>query len=591
MLKNFKYLLKRIIFFFEREEKSSLIILSFLLLINGLLEIITLVTIGLFLKVITDLDYSTNNFLLNNICIFFDLDRSKIPIYFGILLSFLLIISSLSNLFVNIKTYKYISKISSSLSKKVFLYYLYENYSYHLVNGKNKFIKKITYDLDRLVNGVILIMLTLVSKVVNALFIISFLFYLNFFISLLIIILLSSFYLIFYHYIKNKLNKIGIILTGAQKEQLKILQESFGGIKEIKLTNSYKPFLIKYSEIVDSYNKNFSEFQKISQLPRSIIELISVLTIIFIILVLTQFYNQDIYLFLPILGIYALAGLKTIPTIQSIFQGVTQIKTFIPSLDPIHEDILGYRKLTNQVNFNKNEGLLNFDDSVTLKNIFYHYPLEKNNILENINLKIKKNQLISIVGPNGSGKTTLINLICGILKPQAGDIFVDNLKLSNKNILLWQQKIGYVSQDIFLFEDTILNNIIFGVKDSKFDHRNLNKIIEQIELDSFIKSLPHGINTKIGSSGIHLSGGQKQKISIARCLIRNVEIIILDEASSALDFQSELNFNNIINNFIGKKTLVVITHKFNSIKNSDVIYLMENGKIKKSGNYNDIFQL
>jgi ABC-type multidrug transport system fused ATPase/permease subunit len=591
LLKNFKYLLKRIIFFFEREEKSSLIILSFLLLINGLLEIITLVTIGLFLKVITDLDYSTNNFLLNNICIFFDLDRSKIPIYFGILLSFLLIISSLSNLFVNIKTYKYISKISSSLSKKVFLYYLYENYSYHLVNGKNKFIKKITYDLDRLVNGVILIMLTLVSKVVNALFIISFLFYLNFFISLLIIILLSSFYLIFYHYIKNKLNKIGIILTGAQKEQLKILQESFGGIKEIKLTNSYKPFLIKYSEIVDSYNKNFSEFQKISQLPRSIIELISVLTIIFIILVLTQFYNQDIYLFLPILGIYALAGLKTIPTIQSIFQGVTQIKTFIPSLDPIHEDILGYRKLTNQVNFNKNEGLLNFDDSVTLKNIFYHYPLEKNNILENINLKIKKNQLISIVGPNGSGKTTLINLICGILKPQAGDIFVDNLKLSNKNILLWQQKIGYVSQDIFLFEDTILNNIIFGVKDSKFDHRNLNKIIEQIELDSFIKSLPHGINTKIGSSGIHLSGGQKQKISIARCLIRNVEIIILDEASSALDFQSELNFNNIINNFIGKKTLVVITHKFNSIKNSDVIYLMENGKIKKSGNYNDIFQL
>ena len=177
------------------------------------------------------------------------------------------------------------------------------------------------------------------------------------------------------------------------------------------------------------------------------------------------------------------------------------------------------------------------------------------------------------------------------MKPQAGDIFVDNLKLSNQNILLWQQKIGYVSQDIFLFEDTILNNIIFGVKDSKFDHRNLNKIIEQIELDSFIKSLPHGINTKIGSSGIHLSGGQKQKISIARCLIRNVEIIILVEASSALDFQSELNFNNIINNFIGKKTLVVITHKFNSIKNSDVIYLMENGKIKKSGNYNDIFQL
>jgi HlyD family secretion protein len=580
------------IFFFEKKEKNSFIALSFLLLITGFLEIITLISIGFFLKLIINLDYSSKNFIFNSIYNFYDFDRSKIPIYFGILLSTLLIISTLFNLFISWKTNKYISKLSSSLSRKIFLYYLYQDYSFHLVNGKDKLTKKITYDLDRIVNNIILVILTTITKAVSALFIILFLFYLNFLISLLVILVSSLFYLFFYVYIKKRLNKVGRILSITQNDKLKILQESFEGIKEIKLTNSYNSFLVKYSEIVDSYNKNYAEYQKISQLPRPILELISTLTIIFILLFLAKFYQNNIYLILPILGIYALAGLKTIPAVQSIFQAVTQIKAFIPSLDTIYEDILGYNKLNDKINIIKNEAFLNFKDSIILKNISYSYPFynetKNNNILNDINLEIKKNQIVSIVGPNGSGKTTLINIICGILKPQVGQVFIDKLNLNGQNISLWQQKVGYVSQDVFLFDDTVLNNIIFGIKDKKFDYNNLHKIIEQIELDSFIKSLPDGINTKIGSNGIYLSGGQKQKISIARCLIRDVDIMILDEASSALDFHSEINFNNIIKNFIGKKTIIVITHKLDTIKNSDFIYLMENGKIKKCGSYNDV---
>ena len=235
--------------------------------------------------------------------------------------------------------------------------------------------------------------------------------------------------------------------------------------------------------------------------------------------------------------------------------------------------------------------MLNFEKTIVLKNISYHYPSIKNNIIKNINLTIKKNQLTSIIGPNGSGKSTLINIILGILKPQEGNIYIDQTELTNDNVITWQKKIGYVSQDIFLFNDTILNNITFGIKNQKFNIEDIEKIIKDSGLQSFINLLPEGINTRVGENGIYLSGGQKQKIAIARCLIRNAEIIILDEATSALDVQSESNLNDIIKNFINKKTLLVVTHKFENIKNSNIIFLMEEGSIKKSGKYDDVFKV
>jgi HlyD family secretion protein len=380
-------------------------------------------------------------------------------------------------------------------------------------------------------------------------------------------------------------------LTTSQNKQFKVLQESMGGIKEIILTNSQDQFYNNYSSEVENYNKKYSDYLKITHLPRSILELLSVITIIFILIIITKFYGNNIYTFLPTLGVYALAGLRTIPAVQTFFQGISQIKNCLPSSKIIYDDFAKYKVLQKKIDAVQNTNLLNFEKTVVLKNISYHYPLIKNNIIKNINLTIKKNQLTSIIGPNGSGKSTLINIILGILKPQEGNIYIDQTELTNDNVITWQKKIGYVSQDIFLFNDTILNNITFGIKNQKFNIEDIEKIIKDSGLQSFINLLPEGINTRVGENGIYLSGGQKQKIAIARCLIRNAEIIILDEATSALDVQSESNLNDIIKNFINKKTLLVVTHKFENIKNSNIIFLMEEGSIKKSGKYDDVFKV
>ena len=380
-------------------------------------------------------------------------------------------------------------------------------------------------------------------------------------------------------------------MTTSQNKQFKVLQESMGGIKEIILTNSQDQFYNSYSSEVENYNKKYSDYLKITHLPRSILELLSVITIIFILIIITKFYGNNIYTFLPILGVYALAGLRTIPAAQTFFQGISQIKNCLPSSKIIYEDFAKYKVLQKKIDAVQNTNLLNFEKTIVLKNISYHYPSIKNNIIKNINLTIKKNQLTSIIGPNGSGKSTLINIILGILKPQEGNIYIDQTELTNDNVITWQKKIGYVSQDIFLFNDTILNNITFGIKNQKFNIEDIEKIIKDSGLQSFINLLPEGINTRVGENGIYLSGGQKQKIAIARCLIRNAEIIILDEATSALDVQSESNLNDIIKNFINKKTLLVVTHKFENIKNSNIIFLMEEGSIKKSGKYDDVFKV
>jgi HlyD family secretion protein len=380
-------------------------------------------------------------------------------------------------------------------------------------------------------------------------------------------------------------------MTESQANKLKTLHESFGGIKEIILTNSFDNFYKKYSLAVETYNKKFSDYLKLSQLPRSILELISIIMIIIILIVMLKIFNSDFDIVLPIIGIYALGGLRAIPAIQTLFQSFAQIKSSLPSLNLIYEDFYKSKYTKYEDKTINNQSSIIFNKEISLKNISYFYASQKNNAINNISLKIKKNQFTSIVGPNGSGKSTLVNIILGILKPQTGSFFIDNLELNHENKHLWQKKIGYVSQDIFLFDDTIFNNITFGLNKKELENIDIKKILKDSKLDIFVEQLPQGINTRVGENGVYLSGGQKQKIAIARCLIRDSEVIIFDEATSVLDIDSESNLNNIILNYMNKKTLIIISHKFENIKNSDIIYFIEEGSIKKSGKYKNIFEV
>jgi ATP-binding cassette, subfamily B, bacterial PglK len=272
-------------------------------------------------------------------------------------------------------------------------------------------------------------------------------------------------------------------------------------------------------------------------LPRGILELISIIIVTFVFITLLKSYNNDLSAVIPIISVYALAGLKMIPAIQVIFQNLSLVRGSMVEFNSIKNDLINSK--TDFLQEGPNSELI-FNNNLILDNISYNYLSRDLLVVNNLSLEIKKNTLVSIIGPNGSGKSTIIHIILGLLSPINGKILVDNKEINTEQMLIaWQKKIGYVSQNIFLFNDTILNNIVFDIDSKNVKLEEVYKIIDFINLKEFIDSLPYGLNTKVGDNGIFLSGGQKQKIAIARCLIKNSEVIIFDEATSSLDPESE----------------------------------------------------
>jgi ABC-type multidrug transport system fused ATPase/permease subunit len=208
--------------------------------------------------------------------------------------------------------------------------------------------------------------------------------------------------------------------------------------------------------------------------------------------------------------------------------------------------------------------------------------------LKNLNLKIEMGDRIGIVGETGSGKSTLVDLISGLLPCYDGKIFIDR-KIFDQKKASWGKNLGYVSQNPFLFNDTILNNIVFDIDSKNVNLEEVYKIIDFINLKEFIDSLPYGLNTKVGDNGIFLSGGQKQKIAIARCLIKNSEVIIFDEATSSLDTESEKSINDLIFKLRNSKTIINVTHRIDSLVKSDLIYYIKEGQLVAKGNYEEVF--
>jgi ABC-type multidrug transport system fused ATPase/permease subunit len=234
---------------------------------------------------------------------------------------------------------------------------------------------------------------------------------------------------------------------------------------------------------------------------------------------------------------------------------------------------------------------LEFRSTVKLADISFSYPGAKKPIVRNQNLSIGSNTSIAFVGPTGCGKTTLVDIILGLLEPDKGKIFVDNIELTNENIKNWQKNLGYVPQSIYLTDDTIRNNIAFGITGSDIDEEMLVQSAQMANIHGFIvNELKDGYDTVIGERGVRLSGGQRQRIGIARAIYNNPSVLILDEATSALDTLTENAIMDAINNLSHKKTLIIVAHRITTVRTCDIIYLMEEGSITDSGTYDELYE-
>jgi len=292
-----------------------------------------------------------------------------------------------------------------------------------------------------------------------------------------------------------------------------------------------------------------------------------------------------------VLGLFSFAFIRLAPSVTTIIKSLQTLKFSIPSVDVVYSDI---KNINSLISRNSNKVKIENEptdlDQLSIENLVYSFNDSDINVIDNLSFKINKGMAVGITGPSGSGKTTLLNLILGLLNKKNGDIKLNGQSIQS-SLLKWREMIGYVPQSINLIDASIRENIALGIKTESISNKRIWAVLEEAKLFDVIKNLPSQLETLIGENGMRLSGGQRQRLGLARALYNNPKVIIFDEATSALDTKTEKKITTEIMNLSGKRTLIIVAHRISTIKDCDVIYYLEEGKIKNYGNFKELMEL
>ena len=577
MIKNIFYLLGRKSFF-----GGFLILLGSLILI--FLELASLGSIPVFIGFYVD----PNNLLAKFPLLESFLDTnffnfSNQSVFLGIILFLIFLIKNLYSLlyiFFNELYYAELKrKVSSDLLKK----YLNLDINFHKENNSSLLNRNIILE-SKVAVSYINFFIRFVKDLLLSFTILVVLIIINPIPTTIIVIFFSIFIILYYFIIKNILLKNSKGLTDIRGLHFKNLSQIFNSIKLINLRQNQEFFYDKFNKFNETEKKLTLISGFIPKVPRYIFEIIAVFALIFILIFLTEYQNKTIAENLPILTFYVLSFIRVVPLFNSISESLSYLRStsyqfnFIVNQSKISSS-LDKKEISNfQSNQNDSNKIEKFEN-LEVKDLFFNYSSKKL-IFENVNLKIQKNKNICIMGKTGSGKSTLMDVIMGFQKPKKGQILINNMSLETV-LPSWKKKIGYIPQDIYLNDTTIAENIAFGIDKDKIDLNQLNRVIELAQLKVFIDSLQNKAFSMVGEKGSKLSGGQIQRIGIARALYFKPEILILDEATNALDEETERNIMQEIDKLKKTYTIITITHKKEVAEFCDEIYLIEGLKIVK----------
>ena len=561
-----------------KKEKSKTFYLLILVLIGVLFEMLS---IGLLLPVLTSLTSENQN---NLITFFNDLkflsfletsNKNTIIIFLISLLTFVYFVKTIFLTFLTWFQSKFINQLVADLEIKLFKKYLNQDYIFHLERNSSKLIQNIVNEVELVVNVFFLSLITFTSEILVVIGISLVLLVVEPKGFLIIMIFFTTIGFFFMKYTKNKVKKWGHIRLENQSSSIKHLQQGIDGIKEIKITGNEKQFLQHFTFNVNKTAVIATKMLILQQIPKFYLEFVAIfcLTILISFLLISDYALSSV---IVIVGLFGAAGFKILPSVNRIFGSFVNMRYGLASVDIVHKDLIIEPSREN-IKISRSIKL-NLEKKILIKNLSYSYPKTQEKILNNINLEIKANSMIGIVGESGSGKTTLIDIIIGILDPIEGNISVDSKDIGiNKR--LWQNNIGYIPQSIYLLDDTIKKNIALGVDENEIENEKILKSIKMSNLEKFVNSCPKKLNSVVGEFGARLSGGQRQRIGIARALYFDSDLLVLDEATSSLDENTEKNIINSINQMKGKKTILISAHKKKILKDCDVIFKVENGNI------------
>ena len=570
-------MIRKLNYIFTRSDKIKIFFLLIAVIIGSFLELLAVAVFSPFIDLIMNADMIQENGML--LYVYNLLSFQNIEHFLALIAGGIIIIYIVKNVYTIIEKnaiYKFSYRIQQTISTNLLKAYMAEPYTFHLNKNISVLQRSMQEDTDQFTKGILHLM-EMIAEASVCVAIGIYLYIESKSITVIIIVLLILCLAVF-----SMISKKYSSVWGRQGQQYKSkiyqwMNQSLGGIKEIKVLNREESFIEQYDNYFGKYVRVLRLNRLIGVVPKYIIEMVCMTGLLLAVIFKIFFGQKELMEFVPQLAVFAVAAFRLLPSVGKINEHMSAVLYALPSLELVYNDL----REIEQLNIDKKEKDTTWElkEKITVKNVSYHYPDGDTNVIEHANFTIERGKTVAFIGASGAGKSTMVDILLGLLTPQYGKIFADDMNVY-KNLPTWQQEIGYIPQTIYLSDDTIRNNVAFGIREQDIDEQAVEDALKQAQLYEFVESLSEGLDTFVGDRGVRLSGGQRQRIGIARALYHDPEILVLDEATSALDNDTETAVMEAIDSLQGRKTIIIIAHRLSTIRNADLIYEVGDGKVE-----------
>lgn len=576
---------EKLMILLDKQQKKKMVLLVFMMLIGAVLETLGVSLIIPVMNVVLEEDAIERHEYLQLICRIFHIDDSShltILVMIGLVLVF--VIKNVFLFFQQKIQLKFVYTNQFATSRRMMINFMKRSYEYYLNADTAVIQRSITSDVNNMY-GLILALLQLISEGIVFVSLAAVSLVADVWMSFTVTVLLVIALLVIKCILKPIMRRAGEENQEFYSGLYKWIDQSVMGIKEIKIARKESYFINEYSKCGAGYVSAVQRYNLFNATPRLLIETVAIAGMILYLMIqlLQGSAAADI---VPQLGLLAVAAMRLIPCANRINNHLTSISYFEPFFmgvsdnlqDEIRDETIDYNAETYQRKIEVEK--LDVRKEIVLSDITYQYPNSETLIFDHADMKIPVGKSVGIVGTSGAGKTTIVDILLGLLQLESGRILADGVEV-REHYASWLKNIGYIPQTIFMIDSTIRKNVAFGYADEDIDDAKVWEALREAQLDVFVKSLPEGLDTSIGERGIRISGGQRQRIGIARALFEDPEVLVLDEATSALDNETEAAIMDSINRLHGRKTLIIIAHRLQTIEKCDMVYRVENGKVER----------
>ena len=579
------YYLKNLWNFLDSKRKYQLFFTLCLMILTSIFELFSLASLIPFISVLINPEQVLDIGIINLILNFFNISsREEIIIFCTLVFISVALISSMIRILSLWCNTRVIALVGNDLSCLAYQKTLHQKYQTHISRNSSDVVSTLVTEINDLVLALNYVLIIL-SNTFISISIVFTLFLISWKIAISSLGIFSLTYYLISRITQEKIQKRGLLISNSAKVQLKSMQESFGGIRDLILDNNFYSYEKKYYETDYIKRIKFAEINFLGFFPRFLMEGFSLAIFAFIGVLLLKSSNNSEQI-LPILGATALGIQKLLPSMQQTYSGLSAVKGYKKVMD----NVLSYLNQKSYKTFSdKKYKPLLFRKRIELKDISFRYKGSNFDIIKNVNLEINKGEFIGIIGKTGCGKSTFLDIIMGLIQPSEGTIKIDNKNIfdpqNKKNLKRWQASFSHVPQNIYLLDDSIVNNIIMNSNVEEINYKLLKDSCAKAEIYDFVKNTKYNFQTKIGERGVLISGGQLQRIGIARALYKDLDLLILDEATSSLDKDTE---DKVMQNLLKLKTnitIIAIAHRTSTLSKCDKIFKFENAELTQVNNY------